>query len=126
MWTERQLKLLEAGGNAKLHDFVQKFDLNSVEIKIKYWTRAMMFYRRRNEAEALGRDFTEEEPSVEEGRKLQDGSTLDKDGKLVVAIAVVEGAEESSSASDVIGLRKASSDLVTPSSDNAQEEEKDE
>ena len=41
MWTERQLKLLEAGGNAKLFDYLQKYKLEEVDITIKYQTRAM-------------------------------------------------------------------------------------
>ena len=41
MWTERQLKLLEAGGNAKLFDYLQKYKLEEVDITLKYQTRAM-------------------------------------------------------------------------------------
>lgn len=55
MWTERQLKLLEAGGNGKLYEFCDKYGLNSVDIKLKYQTRALIYYRRRNEALALER-----------------------------------------------------------------------
>ena len=83
MWTERQLKLLEAGGNAKLHDFLENYNLNSVDIKLKYQTKAMLYYRKRNEATALEREFKDEEPSVEEGRQLQDGRQLDKDGQVL-------------------------------------------
>jgi len=55
MWTERQLKLLEAGGNGKLYEFCERYGINSVDIKLKYQTRALIYYRRRNEAIALER-----------------------------------------------------------------------
>ena len=78
MWTERQLKLLEAGGNGKLYEFCEKYGLNSIDIRLKYQTRALIYYRRRTEALALERQFNDPEPSVEEGRKLIDGSSVDK------------------------------------------------
>lgn len=42
----------------------------------------MIYYRKRNEATALEREFKDEEPSVEEGRQLMDGKQLDKDGQI--------------------------------------------
>lgn len=86
MWTERQHKLLEAGGNAKLYDFCEKYGLTNTDLKLKYQTRALIYYRRRNEAEALGKPFTEDEPSIEDGRKLADGRCLDDSGKLIEAV----------------------------------------
>lgn len=65
MWTDRQLKLLEAGGNHTLREFMEKFKLTDVDIKKKYQTRAMAWYRKRNEAKALAKEFNEEEPSYE-------------------------------------------------------------
>jgi hypothetical protein len=52
--------------------------LNGVEIKLKYQTRALIYYRRRNEALALEREFNDPEPTLEEGRKLIDGSSVDQ------------------------------------------------
>ena len=77
MWTERQLKLLEKGGNVRLREFCEKYNLLDVEIKLKYQTKALQYYRRKNEALALGKEFTEQEPSLEEGRTLLDGTSLD-------------------------------------------------
>jgi hypothetical protein len=77
MWTERQLKLLENGGNVRLREFCEKYNLLDVEIKLKYQTKALQYYRRKNEALALGKEFTEQEPSLEEGRTLLDGTSLD-------------------------------------------------
>ena len=82
MWTERQLKLLETGGNAKLFDYLTKYNLQSVDISLKYQTKAMQFYRRKNEALALGKVFEDTELSLEEGRTLMDGRKLDDDGKV--------------------------------------------
>ena len=82
MWTERQLKLLETGGNAKLLDYLTKYNLQGVDISLKYQTKAMQFYRRRNEALALGKVFDDTELSLEEGRSLIDGRKLDDEGKV--------------------------------------------
>ena len=83
MWTERQLKLLETGGNAKLSEYLTKYNLQGTDIQVKYYTKAMQFYRRRNEAIALGKVFDDTELSVEEGRTLTDGRKLDNDGKVI-------------------------------------------
>ena len=42
----------------------------------------MQFYRRRNEALALGKVFEDTELSLEEGRTLMDGRKLDEEGKV--------------------------------------------
>lgn len=82
MWTEKQLKLLSAGGNHALNEFMETYNLRPVEIKLRYTTKALAFYRRQNEAKALGKEFTEEAPSVQEGRTLPDGRELTEDGQL--------------------------------------------
>ena len=71
------MKLLEAGGNAKLQEYLTKYNLQSANIAVKYHTKAMQFYRRRNEAIALGKVFEDTELSSEEGRTLTDGRKLD-------------------------------------------------
>jgi len=38
----------------------------------------MVWYRKMNEAKALEREFTEPQPTFEEGRILADGTSLDK------------------------------------------------
>ena len=84
MWTEKQLKLIEEGGNAKLKAFFQTYDLNEVyDIKVKYNTKAADYYRRMNNAKALMLPFTEEIPTYEEGRTMMDGRKLDKDGNII-------------------------------------------
>jgi len=84
MWTEKQLKLIEEGGNAKLKAFFQTYELNDVyDIKVKYNTKAADYYRRMNNAKALMLPFTEEIPSFDEGRTMMDGRKLDKDGNIV-------------------------------------------
>ena len=42
----------------------------------------MQFYRRKNEALALGKVFEDTELSLEEGRTLMDGRKLDDNGKV--------------------------------------------
>jgi hypothetical protein len=71
------LKLLQSGGNSTLHEYCEVYNLNQVDIKQKYTTKALHYYRRRNEAKALEREFNEPELSVEEGRMFPDGSSLD-------------------------------------------------
>ena len=84
MWTEKQLKLIEEGGNQKLKAFFQTYDLNEVyDIKVKYNTKAADYYRRMNNAKALMLPFTEEIPAYEEGRTMMDGRKLDKDGIII-------------------------------------------
>ena len=52
------------------------------DTKIKYNTRAAEYYRKMNNANALGLVFNDEEPSYDDGRALTDGRRLDKDGKI--------------------------------------------
>lgn len=44
-----------------------------------------MYYRRRNEALALGREFNDPIPTFEEGRMLMDGSSLTSEGKKAIS-----------------------------------------
>ena len=84
MWTEKQLKLIEEGGNGKLREYFQTYELNDVyDIKIKYNTKAADYYRRMNNAKAMMKPFTEEIPTYDEGRVMMDGRKLDKDGKPI-------------------------------------------
>ena len=55
------------------------------DIKIKYNTRAADYYIRMNNAKAIDLQFSEDEPSYEEGRTLLDGRKLDKDGNITEA-----------------------------------------
>ena len=81
MWTEKQLKRMEQGGNGKLQNFLANYSLTDVyDIKVKYNTKAADFYRRRNNALALGQPFEEEAPDVHVGRTLLDGRRLDVNG----------------------------------------------
>ena len=81
MWTEKQLKQMEQGGNRKLQQFFVEYDLNDVyDIKVKYNTRAADYYRRRNLALAQNLSFEEPAPTIEIGRTLLDGRRLDASG----------------------------------------------
>ena len=116
MWTEKQLKLIEEGGNGALKAFFQTYDLNDVyDIKIKYNTKAADYYRRMNNAKAMMQPFTEEIPTYEEGRTLLDGRRLDKNGN------VVEMSQEEKEAAGITG-----NDLLLGSNGIEQEENKEE
>ena len=44
-WTEKQLKMMALGGNKKLKEFFQNYDLNDETVQIRYKTNAAGFYR---------------------------------------------------------------------------------
>lgn len=46
-WTEKQLKLMNIGGNKNLKDFFTHYDLNDESVQTKYKTRASEYYRRK-------------------------------------------------------------------------------
>jgi hypothetical protein len=79
MWTDKQLRTLSSGGNDKLAEFFDRYDLNAEkDIKVRYATKAAAYYRKRNAALATAADFTEEEPSYEEGRcNMYDNKSID-------------------------------------------------
>ena len=72
------MSLIEQGGNQKLFEFFEKFDLNKEEIPLKYNSNAAVWYRKKLAAIAFGQpnSFTESEPSKEEGRKQSEGSLI--------------------------------------------------
>ena len=41
MWTEKKLKLLEFGGNHKLREFCDQYNLMGVDMKLRYQTKAL-------------------------------------------------------------------------------------
>ena len=81
MWTEKQLRQMQQGGNRKLHEFLCVYNLDDViDIKVKYNTKAVDYYRRRNCALAQGQPFEEAPPDVHIGRTMLDGRRLDASG----------------------------------------------
>ena len=70
---------MSSGGNDKLAEFFDRYDLNAEkDIKVRYATKAAAYYRKRNAALATAADFTEEEPSYEEGRcNMYDNKSID-------------------------------------------------
>lgn len=69
MWTPKQIKLLELGGNARLKEFFTKYDLQDEDIVTKYNSKAAVYYRRCNQAAANNLPFFEAEPTYEQGRE---------------------------------------------------------
>lgn len=84
MWAEKQLKLMEEGGNTRFKAFLQTYLLDEIhDIKVKYNTKAASYYRRMIEAKATMQDFDELKLSLSEGRCLIDGRALDLDGNII-------------------------------------------
>ena len=57
-----------------------------MDIKLRYQTKAMIWYRKDNEARALNKTLADDEvnePSYEDGRILLDGTSLDKEPEPV-------------------------------------------
>ena len=85
-----------------MKDYLSKYELSNVDLPQRYPTVAMQFYRKRLEAEATGRPFDQAEPSLEEGRKLPNGQSLDgpvkepQDVDVKTAYSETTGDEESS------------------------------
>jgi hypothetical protein len=40
IWTGKQIALMENGGNIRFKEFLERYDLNSEDIRIKYLTKA--------------------------------------------------------------------------------------
>ena len=80
-WTEKQLRQMEQGGNDKLNDYMETYGLNEIkDIKVKYSTQAIDYYRRRNFSLSQGEPFEQEAFGIEEGRMLIDGRRIDENG----------------------------------------------
>ncbi len=75
---------MQNGGNRKFQEYLSQYELQDVkDIKVKYNTRAADYYRRRNLAQAMGDEFTEEAPTIDQGRTMLDGRRLDINGEPI-------------------------------------------
>jgi len=45
-WSEKQLRLMALGGNKKLRDHFQNYDLNDETVQVRYNTKAADYYRK--------------------------------------------------------------------------------
>jgi hypothetical protein len=52
IWTEKHMALMELGGNHKFNEFLDQYDLNTEDIKVKYNTKAAQYYRKQLAAQA--------------------------------------------------------------------------
>merc|ERR1719498_684291 len=57
------------GGNAKMREFFDRYDLNEESQNMKYSTVAAAYYKRWILAMTQGKEFTEAAPLYEEGRQ---------------------------------------------------------
>jgi hypothetical protein len=47
-WNDKNLKLIAQGGNAKMQEFLEKYELKEEQdLALRYATRAVDYYRRR-------------------------------------------------------------------------------
>ena len=68
-WSEKKLKLMALGGNQKLKEFFQIYDLNDESVQQRYNTRAADFYRLKLRSIGENIPFDEQNPSYEIGRE---------------------------------------------------------
>ena len=61
--------MMEMGGNQKLREFFQRYDLNEESQNTRYNTVACNFYKKWLLATVKGDTFTEAAPLYEEGRQ---------------------------------------------------------
>jgi hypothetical protein len=40
MWSEKQLGIMDKGGNDRMHTFFEKYDLNTEPVDVKYMSKA--------------------------------------------------------------------------------------
>ena len=68
-WSEMQLKSMRLGGNNKLKEFFQNYDLNDESPSTRYGTNASFFYRvqLKNQCERIS--FIKAPPTYDEGRE---------------------------------------------------------
>ena len=61
---------MENGGNIKFKEFLERYDLNTEDIKVKYVTKSAQYYRKRLAAITNTYPLSEDEPEYNEGRML--------------------------------------------------------
>ena len=64
-WTEKQLRLMALGGNAKLKSFFENYDLHEENLQLRYSTRAAEYYRLQLRSVCENIPFDEEKPSYD-------------------------------------------------------------
>ena len=67
-WSEKQLRLMALGGNKKLRDQFQNYDLNDETVQIRYNTKAADFYRKYLRGLSENIPMNEGPPDYEVGR----------------------------------------------------------
>ena len=70
------MEYVKNGGNAKLKEFLEIYNLNEEPIKDKYNSKASEYYRRRLGAISNLHEFHEKTPSLEEGKLINDSGRV--------------------------------------------------
>lgn len=69
-WPERNLKLLSTGGNDRLKEYFDYYNLNCADIPYKYLTKAAQYYRDLLIHEVDGLENASVQPGINEGSEL--------------------------------------------------------
>ena len=67
-WSEKQLRLMALGGNKKLHEFFQNYDLNDESVQQRYNTRGAEYHRLMLRSMSDSIPFNEQAPTYDDGR----------------------------------------------------------
>lgn len=83
LWDEYQIKCMELGGNKVFWDFMKLYNSEWKSMENKYKSKEAKYYKRRLQAQAQGKDFTEEPPArnIEETFNRGVGTAKDIAGK---------------------------------------------
>lgn len=47
LWTEKHISMMQQGGNIQFKEYMEKYNLEGEELRMKYQTKAAQFYRRK-------------------------------------------------------------------------------
>jgi hypothetical protein len=47
IWTDKQINLMRQGGNLQVREYLEKYDLENEDAKVKFNTKAAQFHRKR-------------------------------------------------------------------------------
>lgn len=78
-WTDGEMALMACGGNKKMAELFEEYELNDQSNEYKFKTVAAAYYRRCLEAQATGGYYEEFPPNLEYGRSPENFNLSDHD-----------------------------------------------
>ena len=76
LWTEKHIQMMKVGGNLHFKEFLEKYNLENEEARVKYQSKAALFYRRKIAMLCSNQEMNEEDIDYDEGRQLIDGAII--------------------------------------------------